>query len=62
MRSSSGSAGRTVTDVARELGISSENLREWVKRTRAAEAIPAAELVVEVLNMAANSAACSPTA
>ncbi|MCY0931868.1 transposase [Streptomyces sp. H27-H1] len=33
------SSGRTVTtDVARELGISSESLRGWVKKARAAEA------------------------
>ncbi|WP_168712764.1 transposase [Streptomyces sp. A0958] len=32
------SSGRTVTDVARELGISSESLRGWVKKTKAAEA------------------------
>ncbi|GAB2806344.1 hypothetical protein GCM10027073_43840 [Streptomyces chlorus] len=32
------SSGRTVTDVARELGISSESLRGWVKKAKAAEA------------------------
>jgi transposase len=32
------SSGRTVTDVARELGISSESLRGWVKKAEAAEA------------------------
>ncbi|MFI5634935.1 transposase [Streptomyces sp. NPDC051664] len=37
------SSGRTVTDVARELGISSECLRGWVKKARAAEAPPVAE-------------------
>ncbi|WP_030980981.1 transposase [Streptomyces sp. NRRL S-1824] len=37
------SSGRTVTDVARELGISSESLRGWVKKARAAEAAPVAE-------------------
>ncbi|MFJ4428935.1 transposase [Streptomyces bobili] len=31
------SSGRTVTAVARELGISSESLRGWVKKTRAAQ-------------------------
>ncbi|MET7928573.1 transposase [Streptomyces sp. NPDC005349] len=31
------SSGRTVTDVARELGISSESLRGWVKKAKAAE-------------------------
>ncbi|EKX65603.1 transposase [Streptomyces ipomoeae] len=31
------SSGRTVTEVARELGISSESLRGWVKKARAAE-------------------------
>jgi transposase-like protein len=31
------SSGRTVTDVARELGISSESLRGWVKKARAAQ-------------------------
>ncbi|MFB7917542.1 transposase [Streptomyces sp. NPDC056061] len=30
-----GSSGRTVTDAARELGISSESLRGWVKKARA---------------------------
>jgi transposase len=30
------SSGRTVTEVARELGISSESLRGWVKKDRAA--------------------------
>ncbi|MER6564582.1 transposase [Streptomyces sp. NPDC001027] len=30
------SSGRTVTAVARELGISSESLRGWVKKARAA--------------------------
>jgi transposase len=30
------SSGRTVTEVARELGISSESLRGWVKKARAA--------------------------
>jgi transposase len=35
------SSGRTVTEVARELGISSESLRGWVKKARAAT--PAAE-------------------
>lgn len=35
------SSGRTVTDVARELGVSSESLRAWVKKARAAEAAPA---------------------
>ncbi|MGW2207720.1 transposase [Streptomyces sp. NPDC001774] len=34
------SSGRTVTDVARELGISPESLRGWVKTARAAEAAP----------------------
>jgi transposase-like protein len=36
-------SGRTVTDVAREIGISSESLRKWVKKARAAEAAPVAE-------------------
>jgi transposase len=31
------SSGRTVTEVARELGISSESLRGWVKKARSAE-------------------------
>ncbi|MGW6413486.1 transposase, partial [Streptomyces vinaceus] len=31
------SSGRTVTGVARELGISSESLRGWVKKARAAQ-------------------------
>lgn len=31
------SSGRTVTAVARELGISSESLRGWVKKARAAQ-------------------------
>ncbi|MCY0931790.1 transposase [Streptomyces sp. H27-H1] len=31
------SSGRTVTEVARELGISSESLRSWVKKARAAQ-------------------------
>ncbi|MFJ5219346.1 transposase, partial [Streptomyces sp. NPDC088354] len=31
------SSGRTVTEVARELGISSESLRGWVKKARAAQ-------------------------
>jgi len=31
------SSGRTVTEVARELGISSESLRGWVKKDRAAQ-------------------------
>ncbi|MEU3146282.1 transposase [Streptomyces sp. NPDC006999] len=31
------SSGRTVTEVARELGVSSESLRGWVKRDRAAQ-------------------------
>jgi transposase len=31
------SSGRTVTAVARELGISSESLRGWVKKDRAAQ-------------------------
>ncbi|MER7693737.1 transposase [Streptomyces sp. NPDC097610] len=30
------SSGRTVTEVARELGVGSESLRGWVKKTRAA--------------------------
>ncbi|MEV0411052.1 transposase [Streptomyces sp. NPDC050448] len=30
------SSGRTVTEVARELGISSESLRGWVKKAQAA--------------------------
>lgn len=30
-----------MTDVARELGISSESLRGWVKKAQAAEAAPA---------------------
>lgn len=30
------SSGRTVTEVARELGISSESLRGWMKKARAA--------------------------
>ncbi|MFD6415867.1 transposase [Streptomyces sp. NPDC060194] len=34
------SSGRTVTDVARELGISSESLRGWVKKARAAQTGP----------------------
>ncbi|MER5555190.1 transposase [Streptomyces sp. NPDC002793] len=34
------SSGRTVTDVARELGVSSESLRAWVKKARAVEAAP----------------------
>ncbi|MGW3934896.1 transposase [Streptomyces phaeochromogenes] len=39
------SSGRTVTEVARELGISSESLRGWVKKARAAqEAEAGAEL------------------
>lgn len=37
------SSGRTVTDVARELGVSSESLRGWVKKARAAEPGPVAE-------------------
>ena len=37
------SSGRTVTDVARQLGISSESLRAWVKKAQAAGATPAAE-------------------
>lgn len=38
-----GSSGRTVTEVARELGINSESLRGWVRKARAAqEAGPAA--------------------
>ncbi|MFE4955449.1 transposase [Streptomyces sp. NPDC056653] len=28
------SSGRTVTEVARELGVSSEDLRGWVKQAR----------------------------
>ncbi|WP_353963267.1 transposase [Streptomyces sp. NBC_01549] len=32
------SSGRTVTEVARELGISSESLRGWVKKAHAQEA------------------------
>ncbi|MER6563203.1 transposase [Streptomyces sp. NPDC001027] len=32
------SSGRTVTEVARELGVSSESLRGWVKKARAQEA------------------------
>ncbi|MGR8008106.1 transposase [Streptomyces hypolithicus] len=32
------SSGRTVTDVARQLGVSSESLRGWVKKAKAAEA------------------------
>ncbi|WP_328901513.1 transposase [Streptomyces sp. NBC_00441] len=35
------SSGRTVTEVARELGVSSESLRGWVKKARAAESAPA---------------------
>ena len=31
------SSGRTVIEVARELGISSESLRGWVKKARAAQ-------------------------
>ncbi|MGP4052225.1 transposase [Streptomyces sp. 2A115] len=31
------SSGRTVTEAARELGISSESLRGWVKKVRAAQ-------------------------
>ncbi|MGW1104313.1 transposase [Streptomyces sp. NPDC002540] len=31
------SSGRTVTDVARELGVSSESLRGWVKKAKAVE-------------------------
>ncbi|MEU9671643.1 transposase [Streptomyces bobili] len=31
------SSGRTVTAVARELGISAESLRGWVKKARAAQ-------------------------
>ncbi|MFF3468629.1 transposase [Streptomyces sp. NPDC002619] len=31
------SSGRTVTEVARELGISSESLRGWVKKARATQ-------------------------
>ncbi|MCX5115392.1 transposase, partial [Streptomyces sp. NBC_00378] len=31
------SSGRTVTEVARELDVSSESLRGWVKKARAAE-------------------------
>ncbi|MEU4066507.1 transposase [Streptomyces wedmorensis] len=31
------SSGRTVTEVARELGISSESLRGWVKKARPAQ-------------------------
>lgn len=31
------SSGRTVTEVARELGVSSESLRGWVKKARAAQ-------------------------
>ncbi|MEV0282289.1 transposase [Streptomyces sp. NPDC050610] len=37
------SSGRTVTDIARELGVSSESLRGWVKKARSAEAAPAVE-------------------
>jgi transposase len=37
------SSGRTVTDVARELGVSSESLRGWVKKARAAAAESDAE-------------------
>ncbi|MEU2835163.1 transposase [Streptomyces lavendulae] len=33
------SSGRTVTEVARELGISPESLRGWVKKARAAQDI-----------------------
>ncbi|MER7694342.1 transposase [Streptomyces sp. NPDC097610] len=39
------SSGRTVTEVARELGVSSESLRGWVKKARAAQdagSVPAA--------------------
>lgn len=32
------SSGRMVTDVARELGVSSESLRGWVKKAKAVEA------------------------
>lgn len=35
------SSGRTVTEVARELGISSESLRGWVKKARAAQEVGA---------------------
>ncbi|ATZ22157.1 transposase [Streptomyces lavendulae] len=35
------SSGRTVTEVARELVISSESLRGWVKKDRAAQATAA---------------------
>ena len=35
------SSRRTVTDVARELGVSSESLRGWVKKAKAVEAGPA---------------------
>ncbi|MFI5775211.1 transposase [Streptomyces sp. NPDC051658] len=31
------SSGRTVTEVARELEVSSESLRGWVKKARAAQ-------------------------
>ncbi|WP_443077549.1 transposase [Streptomyces sp. NBC_01450] len=31
------SSGRTVTEVARELGVSSESLRGWVKKASAAQ-------------------------
>jgi transposase len=34
-------SGRTVTDVARELGISSDSLRRWVEKDRAAPVAPA---------------------
>ena len=33
------SSGRTVTEVARELGISSESLRGWVRKAQAAQDI-----------------------
>jgi transposase len=37
------SSGRTVTDVARELGVSSESLRGWVKKAQVATAGPTVE-------------------
>ncbi|MGW7319010.1 transposase [Streptomyces sp. NPDC054865] len=44
--SSCGRRGRTVTEAARELGISSASLRGWVKKARAGEVVPSAPQVV----------------
>jgi len=37
-----GSSGRTVTEVARDLGVSPESLRNWCKRDRAERGVSAA--------------------